>query len=37
MVVGALGLIIISMFFWSSWGGGFGGSGGYSRQRRVTR
>ena len=32
MVVGALGLVL-SMFFWSSWGGF--GSRGYSRQRRV--
>jgi hypothetical protein len=34
MIVGAVGLVI-SMFFWSSWGG-FGG-GGYHRQRRMTR
>jgi hypothetical protein len=33
MIVGILGLII-SMFFWSSWGG-FGDRGGYRRQRRV--
>jgi hypothetical protein len=32
MVVGAVG-ILLSLFFWSSWGG-FGG--GYRRQRRVT-
>jgi hypothetical protein len=32
MIVGALGLVI-SLFFWSSWGG-FGG-GGYRRERRV--
>ena len=35
MVVGALGLVL-SIVFWSSWGG-FGGGGGYRRQRRVTR
>lgn len=33
MIVGAIGLVI-SMFFWSSWGGL--GSRGYSRERRVT-
>lgn len=32
MIVGAVGLVI-SLFFWSSWGG-FGGRG-YSRERRV--
>lgn len=32
MIVGAVGLVI-SFFFWSSWGG-FGG--GYRRERRVT-
>jgi hypothetical protein len=31
MVVGAVGLVI-SMVFWSSWGG----FGGYDRERRVT-
>ncbi len=35
MVVGALGLVL-SIVFWSSWGG-FGGGGGYRRQRRVMR
>ena len=34
MIVGALGLVL-SMVFWSSWGG-FGGGGSYRRQRRVT-
>jgi hypothetical protein len=34
MIVGAVGLVL-SMFFWRSWGG-FGG-GGYRRQRRVVR
>ena len=34
MVVGGLGLVL-SMIFWSSWGG-FGG-GGYRRERRVMR
>ena len=33
MIVGAVALVI-SLCFWSSWGG-FGG-GGYRRQRRVT-
>lgn len=33
LIIGAVGLII-SLFFWSSWGG-FGRSG-YSRERRVT-
>ena len=33
MVVGAVGLVL-SIVFWSSWGG-FGGGGGYRRQRRV--
>ena len=33
LIVGILGLIV-SLFFWSSWGG-FGGGGGYRRQRRV--
>ncbi len=33
MIIGAIGFVI-SLFFWSSWGG-FGG-GGYHRQRRVT-
>ena len=37
MIVGALALVL-SIVFWSSWGG-FGGSaaGGYRRQRRVTK
>jgi hypothetical protein len=37
MIVGALSLVL-SIMFWSSWGG-FGGaaSGGYRRQRRVTQ
>ncbi len=34
MIVGAVGLVL-SIIFWSSWGG-FGG-GGYHRQRRVMR
>jgi hypothetical protein len=33
MIVGAVGLVI-SLFFWSSWGG-FGAGGGYRRERRV--
>jgi len=33
MVIGGIGFVI-SLFFWTSWGG-FGG-GGYHRQRRVT-
>jgi hypothetical protein len=33
MIVGVLGLVI-SLFFWSSWGGV--GKRGYSRERRVT-
>jgi hypothetical protein len=32
MIVGAVGLVI-SLFFWSSWGGA---GGGYRRERRVT-
>ena len=37
MIVGALGLVL-SIFFWSSWGGfGGGAGGGYRRQRRVTQ
>jgi hypothetical protein len=32
MIVGGVGLVI-SMFFWSSWGG----FGGYGRERRVVR
>jgi hypothetical protein len=32
MIAGAVG-IVLSLFFWSSWGG-FGG-GGYRRERRV--
>jgi uncharacterized membrane protein YidH (DUF202 family) len=35
MIVGALSLVL-SIMFWSSWGG-FGAGGGYRRQRRVTR
>ena len=34
MIVGALGLVL-SIMFWNSWGG-FGKSGGYRRQRRVS-
>jgi len=33
MVVGAVGLVL-SLVFWSTWGG-FGGGGGYRRRRRV--
>ncbi len=33
MIVGAVGFVV-SLFFWSTWGG-FGG-GGYRRQRTVT-
>jgi len=29
--------LVISIAFWSSWGGFSGGGGGYHRQRRVTR
>jgi hypothetical protein len=37
MIVGALSLVL-SIMFWSSWGGFGGGSGGgYRRQRRVTQ
>jgi hypothetical protein len=35
MIVGIAGLLI-SLFFWSTWGG-FGGGGAYRRQRRVAR
>ena len=35
MIVGALGLLL-STVFWSTWGG-FGHGGGYRRQRSVTR
>jgi hypothetical protein len=35
MIAGALGLLL-SIVFWSSWGG-FGQGGGYRRQHRVTR
>lgn len=35
MIAGAVGLVL-SMIFWSSWGG-FGGGRGYRRQRTVTR
>jgi hypothetical protein len=35
MIIGAVGLVI-SLFFWNSWGGfGGGGGGGYRRERRV--
>ncbi len=34
MIVGVVGLVI-SLFFWSSWGG-VGARRGYSRERRVT-
>jgi len=33
MIIGVVGLII-SLFFWSSWGGF--GRGGYNRERRVS-
>jgi hypothetical protein len=37
MIVGALSLVL-SIMFWSSWGGfGAGAGGGYRRQRRVTQ
>jgi hypothetical protein len=37
MIVGALALVL-SIVFWSSWGGfGGGAGGGYRRQRRVTK
>jgi hypothetical protein len=37
MIVGALSLVL-SIMFWSSWGGfGAATSGGYRRQRRVTQ
>ena len=38
MIVGALSLVL-SIIFWSTWGGfgGGGAGGGYRRQRRVTR
>jgi hypothetical protein len=37
MIVGALSLVL-SIVFWSSWGGfGGGAGGGYRRQRRVTQ
>ena len=37
MIVGALALVL-SIVFWSSWGGfGGGAGGGYRRQRRVTQ
>jgi hypothetical protein len=35
MIVG-IGGLLISLFFWSTWGG-FGGGGAYRRQRRVAR
>ena len=35
IILGAISLLI-SIAFWSSWGG-FGGGGGYRRQRRVTK
>ena len=34
MIVGAVGLVL-SLIFWSSWGGFGGGGGGYRRRRRV--
>ena len=34
MIVGAVGLVL-SLFFWSSWGGFGGGGDGYRRRRRV--
>jgi hypothetical protein len=34
LIIGIVGFVV-SLFFWSSWGG-FGGGGGYHRQRRVT-
>jgi len=34
MIVGAVGFVV-SLFYWSSWGG-FGNGAGYHRQRRVT-
>jgi len=36
MIVGALALVL-SIVFWSSWGGFSGSAGGYRRQRRVTQ
>jgi len=36
IILGAISLVI-SMMFWSSWGGFGGGAGGYRRQRSVTR
>ncbi|HEX4033665.1 MAG TPA: hypothetical protein VHX66_04410 [Solirubrobacteraceae bacterium] len=36
MIVGAVGLVL-SVMFWSSWGGFGSGGGAYRRQRRVTR
>ena len=38
MIVGALSLVL-SIMFWSSWGGfgGVAGGGGYRRQHRVTQ
>ena len=36
MVVGALALVL-SIVFWTSWGGFGGSAGGYRRQRRVTQ
>jgi hypothetical protein len=35
MIVGALALVL-SIAFWSSWGGFGGAGGGYRRQRRVS-
>jgi hypothetical protein len=35
IIVGVIGMIL-SMVFWSSWGGFGGNSPGYRRQRRVT-
>ena len=36
MIVGIAGLLI-SLFFWSTWGGFGAGGGAYRRQRRVAR
>ena len=36
IIVGALSLVL-SIMFWSTWGGFGGSAGGYRRQRRVTK
>jgi hypothetical protein len=36
IILGAISLLI-SIMFWSTWGGFGGGGGGYRRQRRVTQ